>query len=775
MKKQMKRSILNKFILIIFCFFIAGCSGTRHLPPGERLYTGAEVKLESNDKISKKKKSFIKKTIESGIRPQPNRKFLGMRPKVWMYLKAGPDPKTKFKKWLQKTGEAPVLMSSVKPGATTAIIDAKLFNIGIFKSFSEFRVVEKKRSSKIIYISHIHSPYTIEGVIYSISDDSLKRKIILESEKSLIKPGYDYNLDKLKTERLRIDESLKNSGYFFFNPDYLLFKADTSETKHNVALKLTLKDSIPKNALSVYRINNVYIDQEYSLNNENLNSQKKDTTKFENAIFIGSEEDMRIVPKVIMRSVYLRKHETYSRKNHNITLNRLMSMGNFKFVRIKFSDSDTSASGFLDVTILMTPMPKRTIRAELDVVSKSNNYTGPQINLNFQNRNTFNGAELLSLNMAGSYEAQLTGKNKNLYAYTLNPQIELYFPRFLVPFKIMRTSSMYVPKTRISLSYNYLKRVSYFDMRTFQFIYGFKWKEDIKKEHELNPISVSYTSLSNKSAAFNDLLEANPFLKKSYQEQFIAGGSYSYTYNEQVIAEKKMQFFFHLATEVAGNSFSLFKMATGAKISSENPSTVIGSIYSQYAKISVDGRAYYNFIDKNKLALRIFAGVGKPYGNSSTLPYIKQFFSGGPNSLRAFHINSVGPGSYHQNADNKGFLQLGGDIKLEGNAEYRFNIFRYFKGAIFADAGNIWLLKSNPANTVRPFNFSTVYDEIAVGAGIGLRIDISFFILRFDLAAPLRKPWLEEGHRWVANEISLGNPTWRSENLILNVAIGYPF
>lgn len=771
----MRRSILNKFILIIVCSFIAACNGTKYLPPGEKIYTGANIRLESNDKIAKKKKSFIKKTAESALRPQPNKKFLGMRPKVWMYLKAGPDPKTKFKKWLKKTGEAPVLMSSIKPGATSAIIDAKLFNIGIFKSFSEFKIVERKHTAKIIYISHIHDPYTVEGLIYSISDDSLSRKILRESEKSLIKPSDDYNLDKLKAERLRIDESLKNNGYFFFNPDYLLFKADTSETKHNVALKLTLKDSIPKNALTVYRINNVFIDQEYSLNNENINSLKKDTIKVENAVFIGSEEDMRIRPKVIMRSIYLRKHEMYSRKNHNITLNRLMSMGNFKFVRIKFSDSDTSASGYLDVTILMTPMSKRTIRAELDVVSKSNNYTGPQINLNYQNRNTFNGAELLSLNMAGSYEAQLTGTNKNLYAYTLNPQIELYFPRFLVPFKIMRTSSMYVPKTRISLSYNYLKRVSYFDMRTFQFIYGFKWKEDIKKEHELNPISVSYTSLSNKSAAFNELLEANPFLKKSYQEQFIAGGSYSYTYNEQVIEAKKIQYFFRLATEISGNSFSLAKMAFGEKISSDDPAKVIGSVYSQYAKISIDGRGYYNFIDKNKLALRVFAGVAKPYGNSSTLPYIKQFFSGGPNSLRAFHINSVGPGSYLQNADNKGFLQLGGDIKLEGNAEYRFNIFRFFKGAIFADAGNIWLLKSNPANTVTPFNFSTVYNEIAVGAGIGLRIDISFFILRFDLATPLRKPWLDEGHRWVANQISFGNPTWRSENLILNVAIGYPF
>jgi len=173
--------------------------------------------------------------------------------------------------------------------------------------------------------------------------------------------------------------------------------------------------------------------------------------------------------------------------------------------------------------------------------------------------------------------------------------------------------------------------------------------------------------------------------------------------------------------------------------------------------------------------MRVFAGVGKPYGNSTTLPYIKQYFSGGPNSIRAFHINSVGPGTYQQNADNKGFLQLGGEVKLEMNAEYRFNIFKFFKGALFTDAGNVWLLKSNPANTGSPFSFSSFYDEIAVGAGIGLRIDVSFFILRFDLATPLRKPWLEKNQRWVINQINFGNAAWRSENLVLNIAIGYPF
>jgi outer membrane protein assembly factor BamA len=228
-------------------------------------------------------------------------------------------------------------------------------------------------------------------------------------------------------------------------------------------------------------------------------------------------------------------------------------------------------------------------------------------------------------------------------------------------------------------------------------------------------------------------------------------------------------------TEIAGNAFSLAKAIGGEKISSDHPEIVVGSIYSQYAKIYIDGRAYYNFVNRNKIALRVFAGVAKPYGNSSILPYAKQFFSGGTNSLRAFHINSVGPGTYNQNAGEKGFLQLGGDVKLEMNAEYRFTIYRFLKGAIFADGGNVWQLGSNPADIGSPFSLSGFADELAIGAGFGLRIDISFFILRFDLAAPLRKPWLESNKRWVINQIDFGSSSWRNDNLILNVAIGYPF
>jgi outer membrane protein insertion porin family len=766
----MKRPILNSYFLIFSFLLLASCSGTRHLPPGEKLYTGAETKLESTNNISSK---LIKTTMENAIRPDPNKVFLGLRPKLWMYNTAGESPETKFKKWLKKRGEAPVLISDIKPGVTAEFIDAGLFNIGIFKSFTNFEIVEKKHTAKVIYTSFIHEPYIIKDIVYAIPDDSLINTILKEKKKSLIKTGEEYNLATLEMERMRIDALLKDNGYFYFDPDYLLFKADTSNANHTITLKMTLKEGIPDNAVTVYRINHVYIDQNYSLNQE-TEDVKKETISFQNVDFVKDDSGLWIKPKELLRSVYLRKNEVFSRENHNITLNRLISLDNFKFVRVKFTNSDTTTCDYLDVEIFLTPMPKRTFRTEMEFVSKSNNFTGPRMNLSLLNRNSFKGAELLNFNMSGSFEYQRNSTEKNYYSYSINPQVELHFPRFIAPFKI-RTWSRYIPKTRFIVAFNYLRRVDYFDMKTFEFVYGYKWKQDIRKEHELNPVSVSYTSLSHKSPEFEELLNTNPYLKKSYEEQFIAGGSYSFTFNDQLVPDKKLQYYFRFTGEIAGNALALAKRIAGEDVSSENPGQIAGSVYSQFIEFSVDGRFYYTFRDKNKLILRGFAGAAKPYGNSAVMPYAKQFFSGGPNSIRAFHINSVGPGTFYQNPDEIGFLQLGGDVKLEANTEYRFGIYRFFKGALFVDAGNVWLIKSNPANIGTPFSFSTFINEIAVGAGAGLRIDVSFFILRFDLAMPLRKTWLAENERWVIDEIDFTSSKWRNENLILNVAIGYPF
>lgn len=763
---------LSKHILSILLLLLTACSGTRHLPQGEKLYTGAKIKLVTSEKVNK---AAIKATAANATRPAPNTNYFGMRPLLVIYQWAGVNPQKKYKKWLQKVGEAPVFIRDVKPAMTASIIDSKLFNIGIFNSFTEYKTVDKKHTSKLIYTCHIHKPYSIKELTYSISDDSLNALIQLAKENTLIKIGQDFNLETLKNERIRIDAFLKNKGYFYFNPDYLLFKTDTLNKDKTVSFTLSLKTDLPKNALNSYRIRNVYINQNYSLKTHGQDN-KLDTLLYENTVFVGRDSGMHIRPKVILQSVYFKTGEIYSRENHNITLNRLMTMGTFKFVQMKFTESDSTNLGFLDVSIYMTPMTNRSFRAEMDLISKSNDYSGPRLNVSLLNRNPFHGAELLNMSLAGSFEAQLGGSDNNSFSYSWNPQVELSFPRFIIPFVNLKHShSYYIPRTSITLSYNYLKRVDYFDMSTFQFMYGFKWKGNIKNEHEFYPLKASFSSTGKRFPAFVALMTANPYLNQSYKDQFIAGSGYYFTYNEQLIRDKKTQFYVHLAAETAGNAFSLIKNLGGVSTTAENPAKVFNTSYSQYVSLSLDNRMYLKLTDKNKIALRLFAGMAMPYGNSATLPYSKKFFSGGPSSIRAFSSNSLGPGNYKQTATSAGFLQLGGNIKLEINAEYRFGIYKVFKGALFMDAGNVWLEESNPWGIGNTFTMTSLLNELAIGAGLGLRIDLSFLLLRFDLATPLRKPWLEPNRRWVANQIDITSSTWRNENLILNVAIGYPF
>ncbi len=747
---------------------LVSCSGKRLLPRGEKLYTGADVQLISQEKVNSK---AIQNTIESAIRPTPNKSFLGMRPKVWRYLKAGENPQTKFKKWLKKRGEEPILLSDVKPFATSKIIDARLFNIGVFNSKTTFGTDEKKRTARIIFTSQVHKPYRIKKVQYAISNKSIQSKALSIKEYTYLKPGVHYNLDLLKIERSRIDDYLKDHGYFYFNADYLKFIADTSDTDKSVSLKLILKENTPASALAVYRINRVKIDQNYSLNEEE-NDEASNVVEYKDITLKMNNPEMDIKPSELNKSVYLSKDSIYSRENHNATLKRLMSLNNYKFVRVQFNDADT---GFLDVSVYMTPMQKRTFRTELEVITKSNNYTGPQLNMSILNRNTFQGAEILKLGFSGSYESQFGEKNKNLYSYSYSPELQLTLPRLITPFKIKQKNNRYVPKTNISLSYSFIKRVNYFDMRTLQLNYGYKWKKNILSENELIPLNVSYSLLGNISSQFKALLNENPYLKKSYDDQFITSTKYIYTYNEQLIQGKKQQYFFQLSSEVAGNTLSLIHQLTGEKASAEDPSKFFGTIYSQFARLSLDGRMFWNTGNNEKLALRFFAGVAKSYGNTSALPYSRQFFSGGPNSIRAFHINSLGPGQNFQDVGKRGFLQSGGDIKLEWNAEYRFGIYSLLKGALFVDAGNIWTINTSDNINEGDFSISDFHKELAVGAGVGFRFDVSFFVLRFDLAMPLRKPWLEENKRWVIDEIDFPDSNWRSENLILNVAIGYPF
>ncbi|MBK7971150.1 MAG: BamA/TamA family outer membrane protein [Bacteroidetes bacterium] len=242
-----------------------------------------------------------------------------------------------------------------------------------------------------------------------------------------------------------------------------------------------------------------------------------------------------------------------------------------------------------------------------------------------------------------------------------------------------------------------------------------------------------------------------------------------------MIPEKKNQFYFMGSTDLSGNTISLIKrITTGKKVNSENPESLAGEVYAQFAAFDLEFRDYYNLNRYQKFVIRVFGGIGIAYGNSATLPYLKQYFSGGSSSIRAFRARSLGPGTYRDSIASSSFFDQGGDVRLEGNMEYRFRIGGMFFGALFYDAGNIWLLKDNPQLPGSRLS-STFLNELAMGTGIGLRFDANFFVLLLDLATPIRKPWLPKGNRYVLDKIKPGSSSWRSENLLLNIAIGYPF
>jgi len=760
---------LKKYFLIGLCALFVACNGTKRLPPGQSLYTGAKVAVEGEGKFSRRK---IKSEASNAFAPRTNKKFLGLRIKLMIHNSVKDTTGSKFKKWLKyKVGQPPVLLTDANPEQVSKVIDATLFNMGIFNEVTRYEIKRKKNAASILYTVHVHTPYSISDYSFLQGNDSLSLMIHESMTDALVIRGNDYNLSVLKAERTRISEYLKDRGYYYFKPDYLVFKGDSSVTAKTIRLVLAVKPDIPDIATRKYYIRNIYFETDFSLTDTTGN---RDTTLYDDIYFI--EKEMIIRHRVIKRSVFIRKGDPYSRLNHNLSLSRIMSMGNYKYVSVRFTEADTTPGNYLDAYFYSTPSLKRTIRLETDMVSKSNNFFGPSQIINYKNRNTFNGAELLEFKLKGSFETQISGDYKGLFSYEIGPELSLYIPRFIVPFRIPASKSPFIPRTRISVSYDYSHRVEYYTLKSLQLTFGYEWKGSIKTLHRLNPVSINYYAVSDKTESFQEMLDEDPTLARSFEDQFIAGMDYSFTYNEQLYTLKRIQFYVNPTAELSGNVISLGKrvFANEKPEPGKPPLLLAGNPYAQFARASVDFRTYFRLTKKTTLVARFLGGIGIAYGNSITLPYVKQFFSGGPSDIRAFRYNSLGPGTYIAPDSVDNFYGQGGDYKLEANLEYRFPIIAILKGALFIDAGNTWLRKPNEEIQAEAIS-KDFYKEIALGAGYGIRLDVTFFVLRLDLAMPLRKPWLPENERWVVNDIQLGSPSWRKENMILNLAIGYPF
>jgi outer membrane protein insertion porin family len=756
--------------LLLLVFFATSCSNTKYLAEGELLYTGAKIKMDNNT-TSKKERDALASELKKLIRPIPNSTIIGLKPKLFIYNLAGKTTKEKgFSHWLKtKIGEPPVLQSQVDLDYTKSVLQNFAENHGYFKIQITADSIVKGKTVTAQYSIKSGEKFKIRAVKFPEDSSAIGTAVSNTKRRSLLKPGDGYNLDVIKEERIRIDTRLKEKGFFYFNPDYLKVQVDSTLNNHEVDLIVKVKNEAPELSKLQYKINNIIIYPNYSITKDSTVIHSDSIIKYHDFTIIDTSKTFK--SQIFDRTLYFKKGDLYNRSNHNLSLSRLVNLGTFKFVKNQFKVSDTIGN-YLDAYYYLTPFQKKSIRFEVLAKTNSANYTGTELNANWSNRNTFRGAELLTVSLFGGYEVQISGQNNGFNVFRLGTEANLVWPRIISPFHI-NSSSAFVPKTKTTLGFEYQNRTQLYALTTFKTSFGYIWKANERKEHQLNISEITYARPQNVTALYEEQIDANPSLGKVIEKQLVFGPSYTFTYSNTMKKNATHTFYNKLTLDFSGNIAGLL---TGANSKTGDTIKVFGVPFSQFVKFENEFRHYYKFSKDAQIASRLIVGAAFAYGNSEEIPYIKQFFIGGTNSIRAFRARSIGPGSYYDPAiSNNTFTEdQSGDLKLEFNTEYRAKLFGMVKGALFVDAGNIWLLSNNSDKPGSKFS-KDFLNEIAVGTGFGLRFDLSFLVLRTDFAFPIRKPYLADGERWVIDQINFGSGSWRKENLIFNLAIGYPF
>jgi outer membrane protein assembly factor BamA len=769
-------------LLSVLAIFLSSCSVTKNLPIGESLYVGAKVKVVADSVISKTEIKNIKALVSDFVKPKPNSTILGFPYKVWLYYLFGePKGKKGFKSFFRnRFGEAPVLASKSVTAANAKQIGFLLNNEGYFRSSALGELSNKNRKSRAIYTTTLHQRYYIDSIRIAPQDTAILEKSYKEKNRfSFLKTGSPYRFELLTDERERINNKLRRSGYYYFQSDFIIVEADSSVGNHKVNLTLKIKSSTSQVNRKIYRIRDVHVLSDYGeiMTDDTIN-EKGSELVFE-GIKVNDKTDS-FNPKIFAQAIGFRRGSRYSSNVQDISLSRLINLnGNFKFVKNTFNLVPNSDSALLDVYYYLTPLKAKSLLFDVNASTKSNNFTGTNLSFAWVNKNSFKGAELLKISAATSLDFQVGGASITLGAINSTKysiEAALTFPRFVIPFfKPNPVKNQSLPKTNISIGYEVLKRGKLYDLTSLRTTMSYAWKQNSTLEHSFTPISVNFVKANVSEAFTEDIFRSdNPLTAlKILESTIIMSAGYTVNYTPVHKPYARHQFIFSGGMEVAGNLANLLSNLG----SRDSVKTLFGVSFAQYARLDADFRYTYTIIKNLKIANRFVIGYGLPYGNSTTLPSVKLYSAGGNNSIRAFAARSIGPGSYQSNGTIGGIL-LGsqtGDIKLELNTELRIKLNKYINGAFFIDAGNVWMQKDADAYGPEGVIGSNFYKQIAIGTGIGLRLDFSYLVIRFDLATPVRKPYLPENDRWVLKYFNLKDANWRSENLVLNIAVGYPF
>ncbi len=782
------------FPCVIFLLLaMASCSNTKHLPDNRYLVTQSRVRFAG-------KNPGIDAAELAGLnRQKPNKRFLGiMRFKLWAYTWSQKQKESRFSNWLENTvGERPVLLDTFDIERSCTEMKKYLENTGYFYSTVDYHVDFRKRKKRahLNYIVDPARPYRIRKVMYEIEDPVLMGWIMKDTAAALVKPGHVYNVYTLDRERERITDFLNNNGYFGFVRDYIFFEVDSAFNSREMELYVRVKNirrpdpdtagKFIEHKHSRYRIARVTVNSDFDPSRQGRQGAPYDTlvnrsyggpddhpAKTYNILY---RDKLRINPRLLAQNILIEEGEPFKQRDVDETYKRFGSLDIYKYANISFREqpggADTSNGLFrkLDcrINLQRAPLNQYSIEAE---GTNSGGDLGIGGNITYRNRNIFRNGETLQLRLRGALEAQRTNRPEgedqqqflffNTFEY--GAEAQLTFPRFLIPVKMDRFSKYFKPVTTISTGYNYRRRPTY-DRYVINFIFGYKWQESEYKTHIIQPLNISSVKVFPTRAFTEELEKINDTrLKNQYTDHLIMALQYSFVFNNQDIKKVRDFFYFKGDIETSGNLLSLFSQAAGSVRDTAGFYRIAGIRFAQYGRVELDFRYYWVHTKNSQVVFRVSAGLGLPYGNSESLPFEKGFYLGGANGMRGWIYRDLGPGGF--SGDGRNFDKMG-DMMIETNIEYRFPVYGFFKGALFTDAGNGWLLRENDNFPNAGFNPDTFYRQIAWDAGIGLRFDFNFFIFRLDFATRLRDPSKPEGKRWVADQ---GIWFW-------NLGIGYPF
>lgn len=832
MKLHIKKTYFLLLLLLITAAFATSCSTTRSLPDDEQLYTGISQITYSDDPamlrrkgrdsvgvitavadavskfnqviegkstlsidelLNKDKKQLTKterkaqkvaqaqteadfatakEEVNAVLAYPPNNAIFGSSTMSWpwkigLWVHNGLyDAKGAIGKWVFKTfGTAPVLISQVSPEMRAKVATNTLHNYGYFHGKVDYNVLTEKnpKKAKITYNVRAGQLYRLDSIAYLGYPTHMDSIISSHAHERLLKKGDAFSVVNLSNEQTRIETLLRNNGYYYYNAPYTTYRADTIQRKNYVQLQVQPVANRPEKANHPWYIGHTYINIR-NYDGEPLDSQIVRRRYTYN--FAGKKMPLR--SNIWRHAITHRKGELYTLNDQKMTTTKLGQLGVLSQMDVSYVPRDTSAlCDTLDVVVsaIMDKLYDSTF--EMNATFKSNQQVGPGISYELAKRNAFRGAEKVSFKIFGSYEWQ-TGRNTNgrnslLNSYEIGTQLAFKFPRFVFP-GISRRSVRFPSSTQFAFDADWKNRSKFFNMVSMGISANYHWYKRETAQHDLTLLNLDFDRLNHTTASFDSIMTANPALYVSMRNQFVPSMSYTFTYQSR--SWRTNPWWVQLSVKEAGNITSAIYAIAGQSFNKRNKE-LLGNPFAQYIKFTAEAHKLFKFTPNINVATRVFGGIIYSYGNSYSAPYADQFYVGGANSIRAFTVRSIGPGAFRPTSSKYSYMDQTGDVKLEANAELRARLFGDLHGALFLDAGNVWTLRQDAQRPGAQITLSTL-KNIALGTGVGLRYDLDFLVIRFDVGIGLHAPYKTA-------KSGFYNIERFKDGLGLHFAIGYPF